>query len=58
MGTYQALENALSCRRAAGLDFPYVVLCDFFQLQFIRDFLRSHSYLQLAWRSFHAALTL
>jgi hypothetical protein len=31
--TYQPLENALSCRRTAGLDLPDVVLGNLLQLQ-------------------------
>lgn len=40
--TYQALEDALACRCAAGLDLPNVVFGNFLELELIRYFFRSH----------------
>jgi hypothetical protein len=40
----QALEDALACSGAAGLDLPDVVLGDLVELQLVGDFLRSHGW--------------
>lgn len=46
--TYQPLEDTLARCRAAGLDLPYVVLCDLVELELVRDLLWSHSWTEVS----------